>query len=300
MNTLVLIQNKNNYFFPYVELENVDVCECYLGKSTFYKIVKRIPGIAWFAFSKWKYNIDKYDNVILFDSIYCKQLGKFLSRKVCKKAYVYSWNSSIYHGQEELLCNAKKYFKVYSFDKNDCEKFGLSYAPMVYSRDAINNSYEEIEYDIMFVGKDKGRVDYLHNLYMELKKQNLKCYFYILGSKRQEYECEDFVFSSEYLSYDQNVKLLKKSKAVLDIQQSGQEGITIRVVEAIFYGKKIITSKLDIDKYDLYSKNNIFILNRDSIIEMTDFLNKPMDNLSENILNKYDFKYWIQNIVMEK
>lgn len=299
MSTLLLIQDKNNYFFPYVRAENIDICECYLKNNLLYKILKRLPIISWFSFGKWKYSFDTYNYIILFDSIYCKQLGKYLSKKARNKSFLYSWNSSIYKGEKDILIEAKKYFKVYSFDKKDCQKYGLRYAPMVYSTDAINSEYLKIEYDIVFVGKDKGRVDYLYSLYKQFKMQNLKCYFYILGSPKPKYECEDFVFSSQYLSYKENITLLKKSKAVLDIQQEGQEGLTLRIVEALFYGKKIITSKSDIYKYDLYSPNNIFILNSDLVTNITNFLNQPMDIVPKQVLNNYDLKHWINNIVTE-
>ena len=292
--TLMIVQNKDNYFFQFVKQEDIDIVDAYTGDSLLHKIIRKIPLLASLVYGSWKSSLDLYSRIIVYDSIYNKTLGNYLKNHTAhKNIFIYCWNTAIDNKQKKLLKNAKKMFPVYSFDRKDCERYKLNYASMVYSSDALSKKApSRYEYDVIFVGKDKGRVDYLFQIYKSLKEQKFRPYFYILGEERKEYTAEDFVFGKKYLSYNENVRLINASRAILDIQQDGQEGITLRIVEAMFYEKKIITNKLDINEYDFYSDNNIFILNKNDIMNISEFLNSKFKAIPKEVIDRYDLKYW--------
>lgn len=292
--TLILVQDRNNYFFKYVDDPNITICNAYRNGFLF-KILKKLPIISIKAFGDWKEKISEYEKIIVFDSIYGRELAKYITKKVSKTSvFLYSWNTALDDAQSKLLVGAKKYFKVYSFDKNDCEKISIEYAPMCYCKAAaqiIQN--DKLIYDVAFVGKDKGRGEYLHEIFEKLTKYGLKCKFYILGQSNPKYECDGFTYISKYLDPNINKELIASSKSILDIQQKGQEGLTIRVVDALFSKKKIITNKLDIDSYDFYNASNQFILGKDNLENIQSFLNKPYCETPDQILRNYEVSTWI-------
>lgn len=70
----------------------------------------------------------------------------------------------------------------------------------------------------------------------------------------------------------------------------------MRVLESIYFSKKLITGNEDIIHYDFYNKNNIYLLPKQissvSIEEIKIFIEKPFLPYSEDILNQYDFEHW--------
>ena len=82
----------------------------------------------------------------------------------------------------------------------------------------------------------------------------------------------------------------------MDSAQDGQNGLTIRVIEALGAKKKIITTNQDIVNYDFYCPENIYIyngeINLDSIFFQNDY--KTID---EKIYNKYSLSNWLKEVI---
>ena len=82
----------------------------------------------------------------------------------------------------------------------------------------------------------------------------------------------------------------------MDSAQEGQNGLTIRVIEALGAKKKIITTNQDIVNYDFYCPENIYIyngkINLDSIFFHSDY--KIID---EKIYNKYSLSNWLKEVI---
>ena len=48
------------------------------------------------------------------------------------------------------------------------------------------------------------------------------------------------------------------SRSIIEIEDIDQNGLTLRSLESIFFGKKLITDNRDIVNYDFYKKENIY------------------------------------------
>lgn len=292
--TLILYFNTNSYYFPYVKTENIDCKSVYRNVNKFISILRRIPLMSFIAYGDWKRQLEIYNRVIVFDNAFDKNLGNFLKRNNMN-IYVYSWNSALTVDQRECLTKINNLFPVYSFDKNNCLELGLKYASMVYSSDlvsVVSQKNKEIQYDIFFVGWEKGRRSELEKLYKLFKDYSLKVKFVLRSFKTEQIE-SDFVISERGIEYEEYLELVISSKVLLDFQQEGQEGLTIRMVEALFFQKKIITNKIDIDSYDFYDPSNIFILGKDDISRLKQFVDLPYKKIHEDIVKKYDLKHWV-------
>lgn len=95
------------------------------------------------------------------------------------------------------------------------------------------------------------------------------------------------------MSYSLLLDYVAKSKAILDIVQEGQEGLTLRSMEALFFEKKLITNNQSIIKEKFYRKENIFIIGHDKIDEIEEFMNAAYIKNTEEVLKYYDFNAWI-------
>ena len=131
----------------------------------------------------------------------------------------------------------------------------------------------------------KNRKNEIIELKNKLEQQNLKCNFIVIEDEK------------DYIEYDKYLDLISKSKCILDYNQKGQTGLTLRPMEALFFNKKLITNNKDIKNYNFYNSKNIFILGENKMEEVDKFLNTPSEKIHEDILNNYDFNSWVEKFL---
>lgn len=202
------------------------------------------------------------------------------------KKFLWLWNKV---DSMDRIRNKKAYFEkiksmgfeIRTFDPGDAEKYGFVYMNQFYRMDCKKTTSEENEYDFYFIGFKKNRGHLI-----EYVKQNLEAYrnyFKIVESP------------NEMISYRSNVELAKKSKCLVEILNENQIGLTLRPLEALALGKKLITNNRLISKYDFYNPNNIFIIDERPWNEIDLFLKSQTIPLDENIKKKYCVKNWLMN-----
>ena len=135
-----------------------------------------------------------------------------------------------------------KFDLVYSFDPNDSEKHNLIFTRSLYSkREDIVPAEKSV--DLFFVGRAKDRLDYLLSIVKRANDAGLSCGFYILGVKENKrIPLPGVIYIDEVMSYDDVLPIIMSSKCLVDIVQKGQEGLTMRTYEAIFYNKYLLTN----------------------------------------------------------
>ena len=157
-----------------------------------------------------------------------------------------------------------------------------------------SNENQEYSYDVFFVGEDKGRYEKLTKLRDYLNSLGLKTSFTIVRDHKLFVENRGF----KKRQYDQPIpekeanKCIMQSKILVDLYQRGQTGLSQRAVEALLNKKKLITDNQNIKNYDFYRDNNIFVLNKNNMCEIKDFLKKPYEEVDEKILKEYSFDAW--------
>lgn len=182
-----------------------------------------------------------------------------------------------------------------SWDKLDCEKYHLEYVRPAFDVGIIHDNKTDFKFDACFIGKDKGRYD----LIMKIKDVLLRA-----GSNPYIRISPDYSFLkflkkgySVPIPYSSYIEIVKSSKCVIDIVQEGQTGTTMRIMEALFSGKKIISNNKYLKNYDFYHPANIFII-EDSLNDIPNFLNIPSVKIDEKILDNYKFSVWINTLLI--
>lgn len=302
MKKFVIVPGLKYYFFKDINDSNIYIEE---EKNILSNMITRnIQRLSkklnlWFLYllfiKDWKTKLIECDSCIIFDSAFSISLVKaikFSNPNI--KIYIYLWNPTFKDiSIVDKLEKVKNIVEIYSFDKNDCKKYGFKFSPMVYNFD-VKNDYKDILYDVIFVGYIKNRQQTLLKFYNKLKSTNHNLYFYVLNNINTK-EKLPFELHNDYLDYSEYKEKMLRSKAVLDIVQDGQIGLTIRTMEAICYGKKLITNNIDIVNYDFYNKNNIFVIGIDDIDDLQKFIQLPFISISKEILKKYNFVDWVKN-----
>ncbi len=177
------------------------------------------------------------------------------------------------------------YLKLWSGDVHDCERYQLNKAPYIgaYSKSWVVNKVTP-EYDIFFVGKDKGgkRLNDLLELEAQFKSLGLKTYFHIVAE--HQYDRYRSKYYKGFLPYQECLKILGKSKAILYLGYGSQECVTLRVQESLIHKIKLVTDCDWLKNYEFYNPHNIFILGEDSLETLPQFLNSPYEEVETEYL----------------
>lgn len=194
-------------------------------------------------------------------------------------------------------------FRIISFDKNDCRKYGLIYAHQSLLRTEIDElllkekTLYHPQWDLFWYGKDKGRIGKALSIKKYFDDHGLTYNMITLPMKGKQYTSDEKTILTERgLTYREYLEMILKSRATLDILQKGQEGLGARPVETMLFKRKLITDYTGIQEYDFYRKENIFILGEDDFRRLPDFLTSPYQEVPEEIVSRYTFEGMLQNV----
>ena len=95
------------------------------------------------------------------------------------------------------------------------------------------------------------------------------------------------------------MRIVAKSKAVLQLEAGCQKGLTLRVKESLIYRVKLISDNADLIQCDFYHPNNIFILGRDDITKIKDFIDSPYVDVESKAKNALFFDQMIPQFLGE-
>lgn len=101
------------------------------------------------------------------------------------------------------------------------------------------------------------------------------------------------------IKYEVYLQELNKSKTILDVTNQNQDGLSLRVMEALFFNKKLITTNDSIRNYDFYKKENIFILKDGFEQGLKEFLKIPYCEVEKDIKEYYSIENWVARFIQE-
>lgn len=233
-------------------------------------------------YGEWKKELRKYNTIILHFSSLTHELPKWMHKKNPELRIIcWYWNKV---GESTLprKNGEEKNVEWWSFDKKDCEKYQMRANIQYYCMPRISKN-EKIESDIYFCGRDVGRKEQIIDVKKRAEAQGLICDFFISNK------------SSLMIPYFEVQKQLMKSKAILEINRKGQSGYTLRVMESLFFNKKLITDNLLIMDEPFYRKNNIFLIGYDDWEKLKEFLELPYDESVREYCKAYSLDTWFEN-----
>lgn len=251
---------------------------------------------------------DFFDYVLFIspETVTLDLMGKLKKKQSKAKFILYMWDSIKNKNAYSIL----PYFdKKYSFDKTDCELYGMGFRPLFFLNDYSDyRNNTEYKYDCVFLGTiHSDRFKILSKLTNNFSSIEVRSYFFLYFSNKIMFllqrmtnnhfkENESVKFSFKSLPKKNVISLVSQSKAIIDIQHPNQLGLTMRTIEVLGMGKKIITTNEDIINYDFYNKKNIFIINRNNPLVDKDFFDSPYEEIPENIYNNYSISNWIKHV----
>lgn len=178
----------------------------------------------------------------------------------------------------ELALNTDIFDVIYSFDRNDAEKYGFHHVDTPYS--SYKGNSKACEYDLYFCGSVKGRAGLLKSIH-DRSKDNVNCCWDVFSNKSTKKEEIELIQSftqcksnSEVLPYSEVLERTMKSNCILDVVQRGQSGNTIRYYEAICNNKKLLTNNKAVLTGKYYNRKYIQYFSKAEDIDV-DWIKEP-------------------------
>lgn len=281
--------------------------------------------------SKWtEANFQKLGNKV-FDVLLCIENVPFKKwyikcltlRNPQMKTVLFLWDTL-----KEQGWGFKDYYplfdRIYSFDRDDCQKYGFEYFPDFYiednkQKDLLQNEY----YDLAFVSKcnatstmfrgellakiddfciENGLKTFFHLRYFaQQKKCNpiKKLIQKIFSSNRKYYRIIKSLEERQWLqSYDLPLDLVEeaynKSKVILDLNYHNRQGMTLNCIASIAKGKKLITANKRISEESFYDPNNILIIEETNPILSVDFFKSKPSKID---ISELRLDNWLRHII---
>lgn len=253
----------------------------------------------------------KYDYIFVINgqTISKRVLSYLKETQANGKFILYLWDSIL--NRPNIVKNFTFFEKVYTFDEEDSRKYGIKFRPLFYLDNFKSSQKEKYNIDLSFVGSiHSDRYKIIKKIKQNYSKK-YKFYFYMYIQAKWVFliykylipsmEIRDHIdFSFSQLSVEEVQRIFEDSSCILDIEHPNQTGLTIRTIEAVFSGKKLITTNSRIKSYDFYNEANIFILDREKPIIPDKFLNTKFQDMSSNIRHKYSIDGWIQDLLFSR
>jgi hypothetical protein len=105
----------------------------------------------------------------------------------------------------------------------------------------------------------------------------------------------DFIYKAK--SRSEVVALVARSRIVVDIERPVQCGYTMRTLETLGAGRKLITTNAEVINSDFYVPDNIAIIDRNSPRISAEFFTSVYQPVPPKILYRYSLEGWLDEVL---
>lgn len=194
---------------------------------------------------------------------------------------LYNWDSLTTHDFRPWM---RHFDHVATFDPDDARTIGCAYLPLF----AIPRFFEidhqrPAQHDLYFVGAigSMHRFDALSRLHAFCEKSGLSVRYHLVCSplvRWQLWRAGKSLpgVSGDSIGFEQIIAMLETSRATFDFANHRQSGYTMRLIENMCAGRKIITENPRILDEDFYRPDRFLLIDGQDFSAIPEFLAKPI------------------------
>ncbi len=186
-------------------------------------------------------------------------------------------------------------FRLATFDPRDAGEHDFRLLPQVYRQVELPATPGRAS-DVFFVGREKNRLATLLEWKDALQQLGLRTDCHIVRDRGVRHTSAQLdALAEQPLPYDETLRRIAGTRAILEILQRGQSGLSVRCLEAFFLGKKLITDNHGIVDSPLYHPDQVFVIGEDDPRELASFLDRPTPPAHSAALASFDVRHWVDN-----
>ena len=263
-----------------------------------------------YFYSKKLENLGMFDHVLIVkgEGIAPNIVNKIKNNHAKGKVFLYLWDGI--KNSTGALQIASVVDRVFTFDPQDAQEFKFELLPLFYV-DSINKSMpmkvDSYRWHMSFIGSIHGdRLKVISQVKKSLSQKDSFFIFVYFPSKllfyfRKFFDSSFSKFESDELSLnslpkDKAQDIFNNSNAVLDIHHQNQTGLTMRTLEVLSLGKKLITTNETIKNYSFYDERAICVIDRKNPQINETFFQAEVPNDYESLLKPYELTHWVRTL----
>lgn len=239
-----------------------------------------------------KYIVEKEEICMIFSNLTIRLIPRYILKKLINKKnihiVVYFIDSTSQELSKEALsiCQQFQLKNVYTFDKDDAEKYGFKHFYYIYSPISNNGLKEDrLKKEVAFFGADKGRINLLQKCAEFFDNNNIDYLMSIVGvDYESQYKQNKIIYNSP-IPYSKMIEMISEVDCLLDIVIDKQAGLSLRAMEAVCYNKKLITNNSKIFEFPFYNPEYMMFFEKISDID-PEFIKKKV-NVNYYYKNEY-------------
>jgi hypothetical protein len=241
-------------------------------------------------------------DVVLFIQVH--QIGdlvqEYRAAFASARFVLYYWDSLRTH---DYLPYVRYFDRTCTFDRADSRVHGLDYLPLFYAeRFRSLRSSLAADCDVAFVGTavSLGRYEQLEKFRAVARANGVSLIDYLVVSPFLYIRMllhgrllRGVHFRS--LSEQRLLQLYGRARAILDLPNNLQSGLSMRTFEALGAHRKLITTNRDLMGEDLYTADSVFVLGVDGEFPTRAFLVRPAQ--FADAVERYALRTWIARLL---
>ncbi|TCD02000.1 hypothetical protein EZ449_19585 [Pedobacter frigidisoli] len=196
-----------------------------------------------------------------------------------------------------------------SFDYQDVQNHPeIQYSPTFYTDEikamGEKTASKDFEYDLFYFGsylpeRYKGLLDFIE--FAKVNNYSLKMHFYMpiryyIIERLKGVDIDWKLIKLSTMSRGQYIANLEKSKTIIDVSNTKQSGLAMRVLDALGSGKKVITTNKWVASDPVFDASQIAIINLNKIEVPINFIE---DNTKFAPKNGFTMDNWIERVFIE-
>lgn len=207
---------------------------------------------------------------------------------------------------------APAFDSVSTFDPKDARVFNWHHRPL-FARNIEQTRIESTApatYDWVFIGSlHSDRLAVLKRLAHSQAIQKFYAYGFIPGkfmwllrhlTNPRLWRHGTIKVSTQSIPSDQVNKIIKSSVSVVDIEHPKQRGLTMRSIETLLLGRKLVTTNTEIKNSDLFHETRVFVIDRQNPKIPRNFLESPFVDIPPTIKARYYIRNWLEEVIQSQ
>lgn len=255
---------------------------------------------------------DKIDEVFIIrgEGLTAKALKGLRARFKKARFQLYLWDSvQRSPGCRDLMPLVDR---TWTYDLRDAKEFpGLKFTPNFYTlpqtRTFTSAPRSEFNWELVFFGTAHAdRLKVISRLAKTLPASVRFFRFFYFQSPIMYYFRKFFDPAFDYFTKDElSLKpkfgkdwddIVSRSSAILDVQHPEQGGLTIRTLESLALGFKVVTTDPSIREYEFYDPRQILVIDRQEPQLDPTFLSQPNDFPVHPKIKNLELTPWLGNV----
>ena len=212
------------------------------------------------------------DYIVFTTSWYSEHLIKYFRCNSSKSKLILQFSDMVtkelgdkYDSLIEKL--PKQFDGILVYSQEDADEYGFTYHSIGYSPVKKELLQPKKQYDVVFVGADKGRINKIREAYNKFTAAGLSCFFYVILVKEEDRLDDGIIYADNVMDFDEYLSYEVCANCLFEIVQEGSSGRTYRMMESIIYNKPLITNCKEILDTQYYRPEYVQLYNDVSEID---------------------------------